>query len=165
MFNNAIIKIEKFDRFKMVRKSTIEKYTEYLNKYFHTNKFAYSKNFDDLAEKYRETITARSFPKEQINIELMNNATRIDFIINLTEQQTDEMKSIINFTEFEDEYRIYQNRPDTISLYISPFNKDKWLTYTDKYKIEYLANGIERMSQYLNEIIGEVVSLNKVKVA
>jgi len=161
MFDNAVVKIEKFPRIKMVKKSIAERFTPYLNEYFKTDKFKYSKIFDEFSNNYQESIKAISFPTEQINIELLNHITRVDFTVNLTEQQTEVFVSRSKLKEFEDEYRVYHNKPGTISLYISLFHREKWYTYTDKFKFEYLTKSIIKMNNYIMKIIDEIINYHQ----
>jgi len=161
MFDNAVVKIEKFTRLKMVKKSIAERFTPYLNEHFKTDKFEYSKVFDELSNNYQESIKAISFPTEHINIELLNHITRVDFTVNLSEQQTKIFSSRLKLEKFEDEYRVYHNKPGTISLYISLFHREKWFTYTDKFKFEYLTQSIEKMNDYLLKIIDEIINLHE----
>ncbi|MEN8193856.1 MAG: phospholipase D-like domain-containing protein [Bacteroidota bacterium] len=164
MLDSAEVKIEKFERFRMVRKSITELFAEYLNQHFNTNKFVYSKSFDKLSDHYKETITAKRFPKKNLNIEVLNDATRVDFIINLSERKIKHLTSQLNFNEFINKYRVYQNNPDTISLYMSLFHREKWYTYSDQYKYEYLTEGIERTSNYIQRKIEYISSHNRPKV-
>lgn len=153
MFDSAEPKIENFKRFTLVKKRYAERLAEFLNNHFETDKFKYEKEAEEFFDEYYEEITAIGFPNKNINIELSQDGTRIDYVLNYSETELDKLKSTLNLKMFSDEFRVYHNRPDCISMYNSIFHRDKWDTYSDKYKSEHIAKGIERMTSYLTKIL------------
>ena len=153
MIDASEIKKESFKKFDLVKKKFLERLTEYLNNYFKTDKFKYEKEIEEFIDEYFEEISAIGFPNKNINIEIDNDGTRIDFILNYSQNKLIDLKSKINLKLFADEFRVYQNRPDIISVYNSLFHRDKWEVYSDKYKSEHIAKGIQRISSYLVKLL------------
>lgn len=153
MFSSAEAEVEKFQRFNLVKKRYSERLSDFLNNHFKTQKFQYCKEESEIFHDYWESIIAKEYPNKNMDIQINPENSRIDFVLNYQKAKLTKLKSSFNFNIFKDEFRVYNNNSDRISMYNSIFHRDKWETYSDKYKFEHIAKGIVRMKSYLEKKI------------
>ncbi|WP_375324044.1 phospholipase D-like domain-containing protein [Flagellimonas sp. GZD32] len=82
MLDSAETKIESFKRFSLHKKTFLESLTEFLNNHFKTEKFIHEKFIDEFMFDYIEEVKTKDFLSKNINIEIFDDATRVDFVLN-----------------------------------------------------------------------------------
>ncbi len=161
IFDSAEPKQEKFKRFHLLQEPYLSRLSNLLNSYLKTENFVYLRDvsadsFND--EILVERIVARYFPNNNINIKIDKEGSRIEFLLNFTEVELKKLESKLDLEIFSDEFRVYQNKTDCISMYWSVFHRDKWHLYSDEYVAEYLAKGIKRVTEHILEKFAEINS-------
>ncbi len=149
MVDSSTEEINNFDRFNLVEKSYVEKLSDLLNYKYNTKKFHYSKETDEFLGEYYEEIIAVGILDDLVNLEITNEGTRVDFELNILESTYDNIERLLNINEISNEYRIYQNQPDVLSMYYSVYHRDKWDTYSNEFKIDYMSNGIDLVLRHI----------------
>ena len=101
MLDNSTTIVEKFKRLPLVKKKFLERLSEYLNNKFKTKKFHYIKDSEEFFDEYVEEINCNGFPIQELNIRIINEGTRIDFVLNLPENDINNLQSSLNMKIFQ----------------------------------------------------------------
>lgn len=158
MLNSSTAKRESFKNFELVKKSYMERLCVYLNEHFKTGKFIYVKDTEDYWDDYNECITATEYPLDYISLEIPDDGVNriVDFILVMEPKKLKEINSKFNWNVFNEDYRFYMNRDDKISLYCGNSEKNKWHSYSDKIRFQYISEAIKRVTRYIKKVNDEV---------
>lgn len=132
-------------------KRFIDGCANYLNTFFNTECFEVIDS--SFRNDYGEQIFASGYPRRNMDIVIKNDGSKIDFHLFFTNKELYKVNDYLDENLFSDEYRVYKNRRDDISMYYSIEHRDNWNTYTNSFKFEYIAQGIKRLYAHLDDII------------
>lgn len=145
----------------IIPKDDRDEVVKFLNQLLNTDKFFVKRTtikdgffVDYDLERYTSEIIAEDYPYEGINFYLDNKLLQIEF--KYTPTKVKKINDLLKYNDLSDNYRIYVNRPEIISIYKSIEIRDKWGDITLTEKKEYWGNIIKIMSERLILILNQI---------